>query len=110
MQKIYLAAPYTHPDKSVMEQRVKLINAKAASMMRYCIVFSPISHSHYIAVQNDLPLTFEFWVIQNHAFIDWCDIVVVYQLKGWEESYGIQDEISYATTQGKLIVYEPEGI
>ena len=105
--KIYLAAPYTTKDKDILNARVKAINAHAAHLMRPGqghIVFSPISHSHYIAIENDLPTTFEFWQRQNREFIVWCDVVMVLRLNGWQESKGVADEIRYAKLIDKKVV------
>jgi len=103
--KIYLASPYTHQDPEVVNARVTAINAHAALLMSQGhIVFSPISHSHYIAIENNLPTTFEFWRKQNHEFIVWCNFVMVLRLDGWEESKGIADEIRYAKSINKVVV------
>jgi hypothetical protein len=105
--KIYLASPYTHPDPEIVNARVKAINAHAAHLMRPGqghIVFSPISHSHPIAMENNLPTTFEFWAKQNHAMIDWCNVVMVLRLYRWQESKGIADEIRYAKLIDKKVV------
>jgi len=103
--KIYLASPYTHQDPEIVNARVAIINARAAHLMRQGhIIFSPISHSHYIAMENGLPTTFEFWAKQNHEFIIWCDVVMVLRLYGWEESKGVADEIRYAKLINKRVV------
>lgn len=104
--KIYLAAPYNHQHSQFRELRFKLINVKAAELMcQGHIVFSPISHSHPIAVQEDLPLSFEFWQAMNESFIKWCDAVYVYRLDGWQHSKGIKAEIAYANKIKKPINY-----
>lgn len=106
MKKIYLAAPYSHPEKVGRLIRFYRINAKAAELMKSGnIVFSPISHSHPIADQCDLPLHAEFWQEMNESFIDWADIVVVYRLIGWQCSNGVQAEIEYANKTGKPVEY-----
>ena len=105
--RVYLAAPYTHGDRSIENARARAINSHAARLMGGGhIVFSPISHSHQIAMENDLPTTFEFWQVQNHAFIDWADMVVVLALDGWKESRGITDEIEYAESMAKVVEIE----
>jgi nucleoside 2-deoxyribosyltransferase len=102
--KIYLAAPYTSSDKHLVEHRVKQINQAAAKLMREGhIVFSPISHSHQMAIQEVLPTTFEWWRKQNHAFIEWADAVCVLLLDGWEKSVGVMDEIDFALELGKRV-------
>ena len=96
-KRIYLACPYSHPDRVVRLARVWRANAEAANLMREGhVVMSPISHSHPIAVQCGLPLGFDFWQAQDEAFIDWCDAVYVVPADGWEESAGVQSEIALA--------------
>ena len=103
--KIFLCAPYTNHDPEVVNARVTAINAHAALLMSQGhIVFSPISHSHPIAMENNLPTTFEFWAKQNHAMIDWCHLVMVLRLYRWQESKGIADEIRYAKLIDKKVV------
>ena len=105
--KIFLAAPYTHPDPEIVNARVTAINAHTALLMNQShIVFSPISHSHYIAMENDLPTTFEFWKKQNHEFIVWCDSIVILKLDGWKESKGVKDELEFARILGKGYILE----
>lgn len=104
--KIYLASAYTHKDKITVIGRVKRINRCASRIMEHDhIVFSPISHSHYMAMENEMPTTFEFWVRQNHAFIEWCDAVVVLMLPGWKDSKGVKDEVEFAKTLNKRVIY-----
>ena len=61
MRKIYLAGPYSHPDPTVRAIRFHKLNDKAAELLRAGnLVFSPISHSHPIAEQCELPKDWEF--------------------------------------------------
>ena len=112
MKKVYLAIPYTfkHDDprqvKIMQHARFCLANEYAAALMQGgCIVFSPISHSHTIALHNNLPVEWEFWESQDEAFIKWADIIVVVCIEGWKESTGVQAEIYMAEMLGKQIIY-----
>jgi hypothetical protein len=59
---VYLASPYTHADKAVMEDRFRAACRYAACLMRRGInVFSPIAHSHPIA-QFGLPPDWQFFL------------------------------------------------
>ena len=91
--KIYLACPYTqNPERGFIQA-----NRKAAELMlEGHIVFSPISHSHHICIQNGLPEKLDFWLKQDLPFIDWCDELHVLMLPGWEDSSGVSREIEYA--------------
>lgn len=94
---IYLAIPYSHPDKQVRHERFELTNKIAADLMKKGeIVFSPISHSHVIAVENDLPTSWEYWKEHCESFVSISKEVHVIAVDGWEESTGVQSEISLA--------------
>ena len=105
MRKIYLAAPYSHPDLQIREIRVQQVSRAAAQLMRdgHC-VFSPLSHSHPIANHIGNHLEHDFWLNQCLPFIPWCDELWVMQLDGWEDSRGIEMEIEAASKAGKDIV------
>lgn len=103
--KIYLAGPYSHPDRKIRLERVKALNRKAAELMNQGhIVYSPISMTHPIAEQNELPLGWEYWQQQDRAFIEWADAVYVLKLAGYEESEGVKAEKEIAESMGKMIV------
>lgn len=101
--KIYLAIPYSDVNK---EESFRLANEHAARLMNEgYIVFSPISHSHSIAIQNDIPGTWEFWKEQDEAFIKWCDCMIIVCMEGWEKSKGVKAEFNVATDMKKPVFY-----
>ena len=96
MRLIYLASPYSHPDKQIQEQRFQAACQQAALMMQAGdLVFSPIAHTHPIAAYG-LPGDWSFWQAYDRAMIERCDELAVLQLDGWEESIGVQAEIAIA--------------
>ena len=104
-KKIYLAIPYNDSKDGIRWERFKKANEVAAALMRrgHC-VFSPISHSHPIAEQCDLPKGYDFWRSWNKPFVEWCDELHVVTIDGWKESTGVQDEIRMAEEMGKKVV------
>lgn len=107
--KIYLAIPYNHRDHGVREIRFRKANKIAGALFQQGhFVFSPISHSHPIACQYGLPKGYDFWKKWNRSFIEWCDMLYVVTIEGWEKSRGVQGEIQTAKEMGKEIVYIPD--
>lgn len=106
MLKIYLATPYSHKDSFIKEKRFNDINMITAKLMNegYC-VFSPISHSHPIAISNNIPDDWNFWKDYDTLFIEWCDELWVYCCDGWKESVGVTAEIDIAIFMNKPIKY-----
>lgn len=107
MHKVYLACPYSHKDEKVKEYRFEEANKAASNLIQQgCIVFSPISHSvpisRYLKEEN---YTYDVWLEQDFAFLDWCDSLYVLCLPGWEKSIGVKAEIERAESQNKIVRY-----
>lgn len=106
MRKVYLASPYSHKSAFVRQDRFNKACRIAGNLMNAGnIVFSPIAHSHPIAMQCDLPLGWDFWSKFDHTFIGWCDVVMVAMIPGWEGSKGVAAEIAIAEEMGKEVAF-----
>ena len=108
----YLASPYSlYPGGR--QEAFELVCKKAAKLMEdgLCI-FCPIAHSHPIEQYgmteiHDGP----FWLVQDFAILKHCSHLLVYKMPGWEESYGIKQEIAFATSYNipiTYLTYQPE--
>jgi hypothetical protein len=110
---VYLATPYTHPDPSVMESRFDAACRIAGRLMADGeLVFSPIAHTHPIAVCCELPRHWEFWAKYDRAILATCARVVVAMLPGWDQSKGVAAEIAIAQELSVPVEYlavESEG-
>ena len=106
---IYLASPYSHADAAIREERFHAACVAAAQLMRAGnVVYSPIVHSHPIALHG-LPTDWRFWERHDREQLVRCDEVVVLTIDGWRESEGVQAEIRIAAEHGKPVRYlEPE--
>lgn len=98
---VYLATPYSHPDADVRERRFHEVNRVAGDLIRKGIhVFSPISHSHSIAMDGDLPKDFEFWQAYCRVMLRACGKMIVLMQDGWKESVGVKAEVAIAREMG----------
>ena len=94
---IYLAVPYSHPDIKIREHRFKQVNKVAAKLMADGHhIYSPISHTHPIALAGKLPTTWEYWKEYDYAFLKHSKKLLVLKLDGWETSAGVKGEIEIA--------------
>ena len=93
-QRIFLASPYTHNDKAVMTFRYEAALAAVSELINEGnIIFSPIVHSHPIAVTYNLQRDYSFWQAYTNSFIlHWAEAFAILCLPGWEYSVGIIDE------------------
>jgi hypothetical protein len=97
----YLATPYSHPDAAVRQARFDAVNGVAASMVADGQhVFSPIGHSHPMALVADLPTEWEYWSEFDSLMLSICTRLVVLCLDGWRESVGVRHEIEIAEAMG----------
>lgn len=104
MKKVYLATPYTGTLEQ-QESRFQKVNKIAANLIKQgYLVFSPISHTHPIALAGDLPTGWVFWEQYDLTFIEWADELYVYCQEGWRESTGVQAEIKLAKKLNKPII------
>ena len=103
---IYLASPYSHHDAAVRQLRFEIVSRVAARLMSGGLhVFSPISHTHPIAEYGSLPLGWDFWEQYDRAIMGVCSRMIVLMLDGWEQSRGVQAEVSLAVEFGLDIEY-----
>jgi hypothetical protein len=94
---IYLATPYSHTDFDVMLQRFNTVNAVSAKLMvEGHHIFSPISHTHPIAMAGQLPTGWDYWEQYDRAILSICKELWVLKQEGWQDSKGVQGEIAIA--------------
>src|SRR3990167_5331074 len=106
---VYLACPYSDPDFNTRIKRFEAVNRAAAKFIKDGIyVFSPISHTHPIAVEGDLKLGWDFWQDFDKFFLSKCNKLIVLKLEGWEKGVGVQAEIKYAKELGIPVEYMEE--
>jgi hypothetical protein len=103
---IYLASPYTHKDPSVVENRFKDVSKVAAKLMSDGFyIFSPISHTHPIAMAGSLPGDWQYWEGYDRTIIKNCKCLLVLKMDGWDISKGVQSEIKIAKELGIPVEY-----
>ena len=99
---IYLACPYSHESLEIMTQRVADATKVAAYLMEQKHnVFSPLTHSHYVAdhLPDEIRRDHLFWLPRDFHWLRHSDILYVLRLDGWGNSKGVQAEIEYASTK-----------
>lgn len=94
---IYLASPYSSPDRLVMKTRFLLAEQCTAHFLRAGdIVFSPIVHCHELANKYQLPTDFNFWKRYCIGMLTKADVFYILDIPGWKESVGVAGELEVA--------------
>jgi hypothetical protein len=102
----YVATPYSKYPRGIEAAFVGACRVAAALVSSGLPCFSPIAHSHPIAVKGGLdPYDYAIWLPANEALIDAACGIVVVEMEGWAESYGVGVEIRRFQAAGKPILY-----
>jgi hypothetical protein len=105
---IYLASPYSHENDAVRIQNYSIVSAKAAELVSQgLVVVSPITYGHTLLGFQDMPSDWQFWKNFCISILDKCDKMLVYQMPGWLESRGVQEEIGHAQFNNIPIEFIP---
>lgn len=96
----YLASPYSHENREVMNERARLATKAAVDLLNKGIyVFAPIPYNAPWEAY-ELPFHWDFWAEFDKAFVSRMDAVVVLQLEGWDKSRGVAAEVEFANENG----------
>lgn len=96
--RVYLGTPYSSKfDATWPEIRFQLANVAAMTLIDAgFIVFSPISHSHPLALTHPVcTADHDLWLDQDESFMDWANLLVALCSPGWEDSFGLDFEINW---------------
>lgn len=111
-QFVYLASPYSQYRKNRLgepdlDAAFESVTIAAALLVEAGVpVYCPITHSHPIAELGGLdPLDYEIWKKLDAPLVNAASGCLVLMLDGWQESVGVQHEISEFRKAGKPILY-----
>lgn len=109
---VYVAAPYTHESRTVMNRRANQVARACPDLIELYDVytFSPITYSRGVEVTNpDVPTDFEYWEGFDLFMISLCAELWVYRMDGWAHSKGVSHEVRWALDNGIPVRYiDPE--
>ena len=100
----YLATPYSKYPHGITVAFENACQIAARLLIKGIKVYSPIAHTHPIAIHGDLdPHDHTIWLPFDHAIMEYCSGLIVAHMDGWEASYGISEEIKFFSKEGKDI-------
>lgn len=111
MSYYYLGSPYSKYPHGRAMAYVEACKAAALLIRSGIPVFSPIAHSHGIAEIGDIdPYDHGIWLPVDKPMMDAAGGIIVLQLDGWYNSYGLQAEVFEFRQTGKPVVYMTPGV
>jgi len=100
---IFISAPYSHKDKSVVNYRYnQTLKYAHHLMLEQLNAISPVVYGHAIVEQYpEIDNTWGTWNAFCEELISYCDKIHILMLDGWDESIGIFSEIDYFLEQNR---------
>ena len=100
----YLATPYSKYPDGQEAAFVEASKARAHFVKNGIRAFSPIVHAHPVAVHGGLDLLdHDIWLPDDEPYMHGAHGLVVVMMRGWEDSYGIGEEIKVFKAAGKPV-------
>jgi hypothetical protein len=91
----YLATPYSKYEGGIERAFIDACKVAAAMVKEGIRVYSPIAHTHGIAVHGGIdPLDHKIWLPFDETMMQTCTAIAVALLPGWEKSFGVHHEIA----------------
>jgi hypothetical protein len=104
MTLYYLGSPYSKYPNGINAAFRDVAQLAARLLMKGYIVYSPIAHTHPIAIYGGInPLDHKIWLPFDQKMIVVCDAMIVARMDGWKDSFGIGEEIKMFEAAGKPI-------
>ena len=106
----YLGSPYSKYKHGIEEAYREVCRNHAILIEAGIPSFCPIGHTHGPAVHGGIdPLDHTIWIPADQPFMDLAYGLIVCKMDGWEESYGLNIEISFFRDNHKPVVYMTPG-
>jgi hypothetical protein len=105
----YLASPYSKYPGGIGDAWMVACENAALLMNHGVMVFSPIAHTHGIAVFGGLPGGFDFWERYDNVMMDVCDGIIMLKAESWEISAGMTAEHARFAKIGLPIIFMEPG-
>lgn len=107
----YLATPYSKYKAGIDEAWQEACRQTALLVRAGVPIYSPIAHTHPIAMLGGIdPLDHSLWLEADRALMDSAIGLIVCEMQGWQESYGIGEEVKHFERAGKPIYMMEPGI
>jgi hypothetical protein len=100
----YLATVYTRHEAGINVAFVEACTLAAKLIKCGVKCYSPIVNTHCVAMHGGLdPLDYSIWLRFDQAMMNAADVLIVAHMEGWQESFGIGEEIKFFEAAAKPI-------
>jgi hypothetical protein len=105
----YLGSPYSKYPGGIDEAFARVVEARGLLVRAGVPCFSPIIHCHMVAKLCGIdPHDHSVWLPAERPMLNTAMGLIVLQLEGWEESYGLtQERLLFQKSGRHIIMMEP---
>ncbi len=104
----YLATPYSKYEQGIHMAFVEASIFAARLLQKGVNVYSPIAHTHPLAIYGNIdPLDHSIWLNFDNTMLHLSEALIVVEMKGWEDSKGINYEVAYFRARNKPVYHLP---
>lgn len=97
---VYAASPYSLYGAGLDQACEDICEVVGRMIAKGVRVFCPVAHAHAIAMASGIdPLDHAMWLGLDEAIAPQCHALVVVELEGWRESYGVKKEMEWFATR-----------
>jgi hypothetical protein len=101
---IYLASPYSKYPAGIDKAFEDISALAGALLVKGYKVYSPIAHTHPIAMYAKLDAyDHTIWLPFDQAIMQACDAMIIAKMETWDKSFGIGEEIKFFRAADKPI-------
>ena len=102
---IYVAAPYSDEDNTVVDFRIREYCRIDALLLSLGYFTAAPLLKHFVRSYGDLPSDWSYWQNYCKATMKHCTAMMIIKLPGWEVSSGVLGEVELARELGIPIFY-----
>lgn len=107
----YLATPYTRYPRGIGAACADACEQAAVLIRAGVPVFSPIAHTHPIAMHSTLdPIDLELWLAVDRPMMEAAKGIIMCCLPSWQDSRGMEHEREFFASRGRPVIYMEPGV
>ena len=107
----YLATPYSKYPQGLEAAFLLAVRARGLLLQAGVRCFSPIIHSHPVAMECGLdPLDHEIWLPAEAPILEHASGLIMLRADSWEISFGMNEELKLFRAAEKPVVWMDPGV